>query len=123
MWKSPAPGSADLPTVLGMTVMRIDGDGIAALGDRLDEIAGLLQEQAQTPMGVDDLAGFIGPSAAGAMASLLGDFELVRVELDERLHTLAELARAAGACYVDTERTTTQALRPTILDGYRVGPR
>lgn len=118
-----AAGSGELPTVQTMTVMRIDGDGVAALGDRLVEIAGLLQEQARTPSGTDDLAGFIAPSAAGAMASLLGDFELARVELDGRLHSLAELARAAGACYLDTEQMASQAMRPTLLDGQRVGPR
>lgn len=104
-----------------MTTLRISAEDVAALGDRLGEIAEHLESEAAASGSGDD--GFIGPSAQGAVDGLHGDFELERVDLCERLRGLADLARSAGACYLDTEDMVTRSVTPEYEHGRKVGLR
>ncbi|WP_338751575.1 hypothetical protein [Janibacter alittae] len=88
----------------------IDGDGIAQLGDRLGSIADLLEEAAAR---TSELAVYGFPSGTGerAMDGVLGDQELVRVEVCDRLRALRELAHQAGDCFISTEQLIDRRFR------------
>ncbi len=83
--------------------MRIDGEGIAGLGDRLGQIADYLEARAAETRSGAGTHGFVDASAITAYDSVLGDYELARRDLCTRLRRLHDLARDAGACYVETE--------------------
>ena len=105
-----------------MTRLRIDAQAIAALGDRLDQIAAHLQSRAEESRdSIPDDYGFIGRSAEAALQGILGDYELERVTLCERLRALATLARGAGGCYVDTEDLVVRRVTPVYERGRKVG--
>ncbi|NYF97051.1 hypothetical protein [Janibacter cremeus] len=90
----------------------IDGEGIANLGDRLGSIADLLEEAATR---TSDVAVYGFPSGTGerAMDGVLGDQELVRVEVCDRLRALRDLAQDAGGCFISAERQIGLLFRGT----------
>lgn len=86
--------------------MRINSEGIVALGDSLGAVADLLETGAlATRDDQRDTYGFIDVSAAGALDDVRGDYELARIALCEQLHQLDTLARQAGGCYVAAEQS------------------
>lgn len=96
--------------VPGMTRIVIDAEAIAALGDRLEEIAGYLEDRALEMSGPGAARhGFIDVSAGGALERTLGDYELSRGRLNDRLLALAELARAASWCYLEVEESNASS--------------
>lgn len=105
-----------------MTRLRISAEGVAALGDRLAELADHLEDAAARSRGTGS-HGFVDASAEGAVDALLGDYELERVRLCEHLRSLAGLARSAGACYVDTEAMIARRVTPEIVAGRNAGLR
>ena len=80
--------------------MRINSDGIVALGESLEGIADTLDKDAA---GAGDGFGFVGGTAKGAYRAVRGDYELVRIALCEEVRGLATLARQAGGCYLTAE--------------------
>jgi len=104
--------------------MEIDASAIAALGDRLRDIADYLEVRAHyTRDGIADDYGFIDVSAAGSFADVLGDYELERIALCDRLRHLDDLAADAGACYLDTEEIVSRGAAPVRVDGRPAGLR
>ena len=84
--------------------MRINSDGIVALGESLEGVADTLDEDAAGTRGeASDGFGFVDGSAKGAYRAVRGEYELVRIALCEQVRSLAELARQAGGCYLAAE--------------------
>ena len=84
--------------------MRISSEGIAGLGTELGNIADYLESRAAgTRDGTTETYGFVDQSAITAYDSVLGDYELVRKAMCTELRRLRDLARDAGACYLETE--------------------
>lgn len=107
-----------------MTRLQISAQAIAALGERLDEIATYLDERSAGTWGAADVDhGFIESTAEGAVDRVHGDFEHTRIELCEQLISLARLARGAGACYVETDDMVRRSVTPTFERGTKVGIR
>lgn len=95
--------------------MRISSAGIAGLGNELGNIADYLEARAaDTRDSTTETYGFVDQSAIGAYDSMLGDYELVRKAMCKELRRLRDLARDAGACYVETEDVIDQRNR-TLL--------
>ena len=82
-----------------MTRLRIDADGITALGSSLSDHARALEEISALPQIGE---GFIG-YATDAIRDAVSDWERARVDICARLDALASLARSAGGVYIDTE--------------------
>lgn len=103
-----------------MTRIEVDAGGIAALGERIADVADYLQVRADyTRDAVAERYGFHTPEAVGAFDGVLGDYELDRVRLCEALRGLSLLAGQAGGCYLDTERLLTRTATPVRVDGGR----
>lgn len=91
---------------------RISSTGIEGLGHELANIADYLEVAASyTRDGSDDTYGFPSPTGWGAMDGILGDYELVRVQLCKDLRNLRALARDAGGCFLLTESAITSRNR------------
>lgn len=88
---------------MGDDGISIDGEGIANLGDHLGGIADLLEDVSTRTSGTD-VYGFPSSVGARALDGVLGDQELVRVEVCDQLRALRDLARDAGGCFIRTER-------------------
>lgn len=101
-----------------MTRLRISAEQIAELGRSLGDVADYLEVRAAyTRDAVADDYGFVGVTAEGALHSVLGDYELQRVALCERLRSLDDLARRAGGCYLDTELLVERSVTPVHIGG------
>ena len=109
--ENPTGPAALLSTVSGM---RINSEEIIALGESIAGIADQLQQEAAETRGAGGPYGFVDGTAKGALDSVRGDYELVRIALCEQLHGLATLARQAGGCYVAAE--------DRVQGSFRVGP-
>lgn len=98
---NPAEGAASRPTLEHMTRIEVSPDTITALGIALTEVAGDLQWHAVRSM---EQAWALGPGdSAGALASVLGDFEHQRQVLGRELGELAVGTTQAGRLYADVE--------------------
>ncbi|WEV78625.1 hypothetical protein O9K63_02165 [Janibacter cremeus] len=88
---------------MGDDGISIDGEGIARLGERLGDIADGLEDAAARTA---ETAVYGFPSGTGerALDGVLGDRELVRVEVCGTLRALRDLARHAGGCFISTEQ-------------------
>lgn len=87
-----------------MAYLKISSEGIAQLGVSLGNIADYLEVRAYyTRDGSQEDYGFPTITGAGALDSVLGDYELIRIAMCTRLRGLRDLASDAGACYVQAE--------------------
>lgn len=83
-----------------MATLRVDGAAIAALGEDLRQLAGVLTELDAVGSHASDL----GDSSVGrALDELLGNWTAARVELVDGLTSLATAAGEAGAAYLRVE--------------------
>ncbi|WP_370892406.1 hypothetical protein [Janibacter sp. GXQ6167] len=101
-----------------MTTIRVDGDGIAALGGTLREVADHLtrsRDRSAAASGGD--YGFISRATDAALDGVVGDFEQRRIALVTGLESLATAARQAGACYLQAESSVHNG----FVGGRRVG--
>ena len=110
MEKSTGPSSI-VPSVGRMTVrqaFRISPVGVEGLGRELANIAADLEDAAhETRDGGQETYGFPTVTGWGAVDSILGDYELVRVALCADLRSLRDLARGAGGCFAVAESSST----------------
>lgn len=99
----------------GHEELSIDSDGIAALGTRLGEIAGYLEEKAahSNRAGVQTY-GFPSSVGSSAYSDVVGDYELLRTAVCAQLRELRDLARTAGSWYVATEQMIDPRHRGTM---------
>lgn len=95
---------------MGEYGIAIDGEGIAALGDRLGDIADQLEEAAKRTTTMQSY-GFPSSEGTWALDKVLGDQERARVELCVHLRQLRDLARDAGGCFISTERLVDARFR------------
>lgn len=105
MEKSTGP-SAFFPSVAVMSeydTISISGEGVAALGARLGEIASYLEERASPAGGSVQSYGFASATGTRALNLLLSDSDLERTKVTKELRRLRDLARNAGGVYVRTE--------------------
>ena len=87
-----------------MTRIEVSADTIAALGAALMEVADDLEWHA---LRSSEQAWALGPGAsAGALASVLGDFEHQRQVLGRELGDLATRSARAGRLYAEVETGT-----------------
>ena len=87
-----------------MAYLKISTQGIAQLGVSLGNIADYLEVRAHyTHDGSQEDYGFPSITGAGALDTVLGDYELMRILLCSRLRELRDLAGVAGPCYVQAE--------------------
>lgn len=102
-----ARGSDHLPTVVDMTTVRVDADGVLALGASLAEVAAGLA--AMGDPGADRWA--VGPGESGpALEELLGGWQRTRLQLAAALADLGDATVGAGGLYVDTEAGVSRSL-------------
>jgi hypothetical protein len=83
-----------------MTVLRVDGTAIAALGADLTRLAGVLRGLGE--LGPTGWA-FGDTSVAAALDTVLGNWTYTRTALATSLTELGEVAGTAGAAYLDVE--------------------
>jgi hypothetical protein len=84
-----------------MTLIQVSPETLAALGSTLAAVADDLQWQS---LRSSEQAWALGPGdSAGALASVLGDFEHQRQVLGRELDELAARATRAGRLYADVE--------------------
>ncbi len=84
-----------------MTRIEVSADTIVALGAALTDVADGLEWHA---LRSSEQAWALGPGAsAGALASVLGDFEHQRQVLGRELSDLARRSTRAGRLYADVE--------------------
>lgn len=84
--------------------LTISSGGIEGLGHQLANIADYLEVAAHyTRGGNQKTYGFPTTTGFGAMDSVLGDYELLRIQVCEDLRSLRTAATNAGAVYVLTE--------------------
>lgn len=87
---------------------RISSAGVEGLGRQLANIADDLEAAAHdTRDGSQETYGFPTVTGWGAMDSVLGDYELVRVALCKDLRDLRDLAKHAGGCFAVAESANT----------------
>lgn len=83
---------------------KISSGGIQGLGNQLANIADYLEVAAHyTRAGSQKTYGCPTATGWGAMDSVLGDYELLRVRVCKELRTLRTAAKSAGEVYVATE--------------------
>jgi hypothetical protein len=93
-----------------MTNIEVDPQALLALGGALTEVAADLQWQATS---ASETAWALGPGdSAGALASVLGDFEHRRQVLGRELDDLALRVGHAGRLYADAELAAGAWLDP-----------
>lgn len=90
-----------------MTRIEVDPDAVLALADALREVAADLQWQA---LRGSEQTWALGPGdSAGALASVLGDFEHQRQSLGRELEDLAAATALAGRLYAEVESGSAAA--------------
>lgn len=90
-----------------MTRIEVNSDTIVALGASLREVADDLLWQAVRS---SEQTWALGPGdSAGALASVLGDFEHQRHVIGRALEDLAAATALAGRLYADVESTSAAA--------------
>lgn len=103
---STGPASV-FPSVVGMSEydkISISGEGIAALGTRLADIADYLEARAAPGAGwAIETYGFATHTGTGALNEVLRDAELERKAVTTELRRLRDLASDAGGVFVRTE--------------------
>lgn len=83
---------------------KISSGGIQGLGNQLANIADYLEVSAHyTRDGGQKTYGFPTTSGRSAMHSVLGDYELLRIQVCKDLRALRTAATSAGEVYVATE--------------------
>ena len=97
-----------VPSLNGMTRIRVDAEAVDALGDAVSCLSLQLRDSA---VSAADAAWALGGGAsAGALGEVLGDFEHQRLLLGRHLDDLGRLARVAGTLYAEVETDTTTSL-------------
>lgn len=103
-----------------MSEIEVDPVALAALGRALSEVAGDVAWQAA---GAAEQAWALGPGeSAGALASVLGDFEHQRLRLGRELDDLAAGVDGASRLYVDADAVVGAAVGTTGGPGREPGP-
>ena len=91
-----------------MTILRVDGEAIQALGAELRELSEVLAGLGETGRtGRRDLG---HQEVAAALDALLGNWTLVRGQLARGMDALGELAGQAGAAYLFVEEGIVESL-------------
>lgn len=82
---------------------KISSGGIEGLGHQLANIADYLEVAAYYTRNGQKTYGFPTTTGFGAMDTVLGDYELLRIQVCKDLRSLRKAANNAGAVYVLTE--------------------
>ena len=90
-----------------MTVLRVDGAAIAALGADLTHLAGVLSSLGEVGAARSDLG---DASVAAALDDLLGNWTRTRLALATSLTDLGAAAESAGTAYLHVEAAVTDGL-------------
>ena len=101
-------GLANLPTLNGMTRIRVGAEAVAALGEA---VSGLSVELRDCSVSAAESGWALGSGAsARALTEVLGDFEHARLVLGRHLDDLGRLAQVAGDLYAEVEVDTTRSM-------------
>lgn len=90
-----------------MTVLRVDGVAIAALGADLSHLAEMLVALGEVGAARSDLG---DPSVAAALGELLSNWTRTRLALVASLSDLGAAAASAGTAYLHVEAAVSDSL-------------